>query len=499
MLWVKIIRNNDTLTCQYVSDKPNNSVSFTWNTGETTQTISYVLGASYYCAVSDTSDVVYGFYGYYEDLGIPFLCSYQWDTGETTQSITIDNDYDVHYCKATDSDGNAIYGYYDLFSTEQPELNVLTATYQWDTGETTQSITIDNDYNVHYCKATDSNGNVIYGYYDLYIDVPASEIVLPVTYKWSTGETTQAITTNSTNLTDVYYCTTTDILDRHAIGYCDLFSTEKPEIPLLTATYQWDTGETTQSITIDNDYDVHYCKATDSNGNVIYGYCDLMDDYVVSFDYLWSTNETSQSIDAGQGIYTVTVTNNFGISTDATITLQAPVIILASPISVEHGEYFTVNANVSDDGNIESYSWSAEDLYNCEKRILDVDTLNTNTLNTLNGIDVYQIHDTKYTLTVTDNDGFTTEKSVIVGMIEPIDYLHVKYNDTIEMIPLYSENKTNSLNIKLGQSNASNASNENNGQQLYMRIVSSDHPFASILNCKYKNSIMKLRKFPETL
>lgn len=197
----------------------------------------------------------------------------------------------------------------------------------------------------------------------------------PITYLWSTGETTSSISvpnasgTYSVTITDAVGCMSTHSVDllipQNFSIYIQEFNNcpgqtiildvewtqfEKP----LNVTYLWSTGETTEyievpgpgtySVTLTDpatgcsqvftktvDFlpgpmpvitgDSHLCAGESSTLSVLGG----------PFDgYLWDpTSETTPSIDiTAPGTYTVTVTNSFGCTASDEITVSAAMLIV---------------------------------------------------------------------------------------------------------------------------------------------------------------------------
>lgn len=154
---------------------------------------------------------------------------------------------------------------------------------------------------------------------------------------------------------------------------------------ILTATgattYSWSTGETTASITVEPTTNTTYtvtgvngvCSATDSvdvtvnplpsvsiSGALTYcvGATTTLD--AGSFvSYLWSNGETTQTISATAGSYTVTVTDSNGCSnTSAQVTvteLTLPTVAITGTLSFCAGGSTTLTASAG----LSSYLWSS--------------------------------------------------------------------------------------------------------------------------------------------
>ncbi|MCB9446949.1 MAG: PKD domain-containing protein [Flavobacteriales bacterium] len=91
--------------------------------------------------------------------------------------------------------------------------------------------------------------------------------------------------------------------------------------------------------------------------NVAYGYCDTTLDAGSGFiTYLWSTGETSQSIQAYQtGTYWVSATNDYGHTSRDSITVTFPAIQMPAQLQFCQGDSITWNPNLT--GNY-TFNWS---------------------------------------------------------------------------------------------------------------------------------------------
>lgn len=248
-------------------------------------------------------------------------------------------------------------------------------TFNWSSGETTQSIEIDAPGT--YCVTATSNGSgcVVDACYTVDDDCevfifPAHAIgtlfaqgtgIEPISYLWDTGDTTQAIP----GVDGVTYCVTATDAFGCEVDTCLLF--EAPDWDTLcysyiwpmtdsvtgdivltvehtqdgitfpsNISYLWSTGEITQSITVDNP-DTEYCvTTTDGSGCEAVScydfqnlFCEAFIDYDYAttftahgigfppFSYQWSTGEDSQSISVNPGEeYCVTVTDALNCSVE---------------------------------------------------------------------------------------------------------------------------------------------------------------------------------------
>jgi hypothetical protein len=293
----------------------------------------------------------------------------------------------------------------------------LTATaglssYLWSTGATTQSINVTaGSYTV---TGTDSNGCSATSSASTVVEYPLPTVsisgtlefcagqstVLTATaglssYLWSNGETTQAITVTSGGSysvtgTDSNGCSNNDSVSvtEHALPTVSISGTLSfcaGANTILTAsgasTYLWSTGETTASITVSTGgsysvtgTDANGCSALDSasvteyslpsvsiSGTLSYcaGASTTLDAGAGFASYSWSSGETTQTISATAGNYTVTVTDSNGCSnTSAQVTvteLALPTVAISGTLSYCAGSNTTLTATAG----LSSYLWSS--------------------------------------------------------------------------------------------------------------------------------------------
>lgn len=365
-----------------------NEVTFVWNTGDTTQTITvsqsgyYTVEVRYFdCVITKTIEIKIG--DLQVDLGDDIILpcdfvgdttltatvtgvplnevTYLWNTGETTESITVSNpgtySVDVFWNGCVASDSVTInYGFeVDLGDTEivcdgsdvtitanlitdpnAPPIDLNDVSFLWNTGETTQSITVSEsgiytvDVTYDGCVKTKSK-EVMIG--DLEVNL-GEDIVLcdgseetiltatvtgvpenEVTYLWSTGETTQSITVTgfSTYSVDVTWngCIVTDSIT--------VSQGEAPSIS-LGADFQKCSSET---VTLE----VNFIEPV--TGNLTYTW--LLDGVSIE------GSDSSLPI-TDFGVYTVIVDNE-GCIAEATVTVSAyisnPDCIISQGISPE--------------------------------------------------------------------------------------------------------------------------------------------------------------------
>ena len=340
-------------TIYYSSNSSASGQSYLWSNGDTTQTTSITQAGSYYAVVTssngcidttdtytasvfaapDTTVTPSGSLDFCSDDDVTLTAaagqSYLWSTGDTTQSITV-NQAGSYSAMITTSDGcsemTATYtttvfadadtsvtvsGSLDFCSYEDVTLTAAPGqSYLWSNGATTQSITV-NQAGSYYAVVTTSNG---------------------------CSDTTDTYTTSVFADPDI------NITTSGSLDFCSY------EDVVLTAasgqTYSWSTGETTQSITVDQAGSYHAiittsdgCVDTTSNfTTTIFADADISvttsgsldfcsyDDVTITAaagqSYVWSTGDTSQSITTNQvGSYSFTATTLNGcIDTSAVYT-----------------------------------------------------------------------------------------------------------------------------------------------------------------------------------
>ncbi len=228
-----------------------------------------------------------------------------------------------------------------------------------------------------------------------------------VTYEWSTSETTSGITVNAdgdyfVTVTDANGCTATDtatvtpgtsltvVLTDYE--FCD-GNTVVLDASNPGATYEWSNGETTQTIIVGSSdiYSVTVtaagCTGTASsevvvNPNPVDNLSDaeICDGDILTLDagnagdgFVWSTGETSQTIDVTlDNTYSVTVTNQFGCETvsEATVTVNALPVVALSDVTVCQGTPVVLDA-----GNAgATYTWFPNGETTQEINVIDSDT-----------------------------------------------------------------------------------------------------------------------------
>ncbi|MFB9052818.1 T9SS type A sorting domain-containing protein [Formosa undariae] len=281
------------------------------------------------------------------------------------------------------------------------------STYEWSTGEKTQSITVSPDQTTTYTvTGTDSSGHTDTDEVKIIVqDLPTIDAGEDVTiceeesvtlkaigsgdFEWSTGEKTNTITV-SPNKTTTYTVTTTNgicsnsdevtvtVSPRQTINAGSDVNIDKGESTKLSVTgegsFLWSTGETTSTITVSPDQTTIYSVTVTLNG------CDSQDDVKVTVNspqievianagdnqticegesvtltatggssYIWNTGETTASISVNPNsttTYSVDVSEeNVTASAEVTVTVNPmPQANAGSDKTIEQGESITLSA-----------------------------------------------------------------------------------------------------------------------------------------------------------
>ncbi|MDH7913950.1 T9SS type A sorting domain-containing protein [Winogradskyella sp. SYSU M77433] len=397
-----------------------------------------------------------------------------WNTGETTPEIQVSPVETTTYAVTVSddfgqSDGATVMVTVNSMPTAnagedqticQGETITLTASggdsYLWSTGETTASIEVSPEIETIYdvevisnsCSSTDSvsvfvNPSPIIITSEDVVIVDGTSTTLIASgvdnYEWSTGETTDSITVNPTETTTY---TVSSIGENGCIGYAEILVTVIPEvvadsgedvticngetISLVAtggSTYSWSTGEDQAEISVSPEETTTYTVTVTDD----YGYSDT--DSITVFvneapnlvvnnqvyvmignsttlvsnggdTYLWSTGETTASIEVSPNettTYTVTAISENGCETSADILVTVLDELMASAgddVSICEGESTTLNAS----GGV-SYAWD--------------------TGATTSQLTVSPLETTTYSVTVGDGYGNfdTDEVTVIVNTI----------------------------------------------------------------------------------
>jgi predicted transcriptional regulator len=340
---------------------------------------------------------------------------YVWDTGETTASITVSPvATTTYFVTVTDANGctddDSVTVTVNLLpiadaGADQTICNqdsaILNATggtlFEWNTGETTASITVNPTTTTTYSvTVSDANGcsaedNVVVNVNPLPVaDAGIDQTICNgfdatltasggISYQWSTGEVTAAITVAPTTTTN-YQVTVT------AVNGCTALDDVTVNVNTLP--------------TADAGPDQSICLGFAATFNATGG-----------VDYLWSTTETTPGITVVPIItttYSVTVTDASGCSsTDAvTVTVNPlPVADAGTDQTICNQDSATLTATGGS-----TYEWS--------------------TTETTATITVTPSTTTTYTVTVTDVNGCTDDTSVVVN-VNPLPVADAGTDQTI--------------------------------------------------------------------
>ncbi|WP_299781812.1 T9SS type A sorting domain-containing protein, partial [uncultured Formosa sp.] len=363
--------------------------------------------------------------------------SYKWSTGATTQNITVSPNQTTTYSVIVSEGDVSETAEVTVTVTALPIANAgvdktieegesvtLSASggssYKWNTGATTQSITVSPNQTTIYTVEVFNAGNCS-TIDDVKVIVNATEIIVTAgvstdqiicegesvtltasggsSYKWSTGATTQNITV-SPNQTTTYSVIVSEgdvsetaevtvTVTALPIANAGVDKTiEEGESVTLSASggssYKWNTGATTQNITVSPNQTTIYTVEVFNAGD-----CSTIDDVKVIVNateiivtayagedqiicegesvtlaasggssYKWSTGATTQNITVSPNqttIYNVVVSEG-----DVSETAEVTVTVTALPIAnagvdktIEEGEFVTLTATGGSD-----YIWS---------------------------------------------------------------------------------------------------------------------------------------------
>ncbi len=347
--------------------------TYSWDNGATTEDISSLVAGTYNVTVTDANGC------------------------EETESVTIIQPDEELTCSVALDMGVSVNGASDGAATVDPMGGTAPYTYAWDNGETTQQATGLNA-GLHTVTVTDANGcettcevtvpepdqlvcnitlesNVLCnGDSDGSATVNPMGGVMPYTYAWDNGETTQtAVALNAgvhtVTVTDAngaqtscevtisepaeLTCTTLVISNVTINGGMDGIAEVIPAGGTAPYTYLWDNGSTSDQPT-NLDAGVHVVTVTDANGcettcevtvtepDELTCSVDLVNDVtcnggndgsatanpvggVAPFTYAWDNGETTQTaVMLTAGLHTVIVTDTNGAQTSCEITITEP-------------------------------------------------------------------------------------------------------------------------------------------------------------------------------
>ncbi len=430
--------------------------SYLWSTGETTQSISVLPNETTTYNVTGTDSdgnestdnvtvtvnpipiaIAGGDLDICEDNSVGLSASggdsYEWSTGETSQNISVSPLVTTTYtvtvasngCSSSDNvivtvkprpainAGNDV----DIYLGESATLTAVSdGTFEWSTGETTESITVSPTENETYtvtatlngCTSTDTiTVTILNNQETVQADAGEDAIICEgenvtliasggANYLWSTGETTQSIEVSPSETTTYTVTVSNDTISdtddvmvnvnaKPTANAGDDQSVLHGQAITLSASggseYIWNTGETTQQISVNPTENTTYsveviengCSDNDSVAVNVNVEANIVDDTTVcqgssttlsasgGSNYIWSNGETSQSIDVSPSqttTYTVIVSN--GTSSDAaSVTVNVNLLPNANAgedVTIEAGQNITLSAS---GGN--TYLWSTGD------------------------------------------------------------------------------------------------------------------------------------------
>jgi len=365
--------------------------------------------------------------------------SYLWSNGETSNCITVSLP-GIYTVTVTDLEGCTSSCSIEILTAGQPICNItgkdnfcnnaenitLCATagatsYLWSTGAISQCITVNTvgTYTVTVTNAAGCTNSCsktlgLQPIPDCLITGDSSicelgqniQLCTPsgsASYLWSTGETTNCIIVNtpgtySVTITDVNgcfsFCNKTIVLD--SMPVCQItgpdficFVGQNIDIcvPAGNNTYLWNTGATTNCITV-NLPGTYSVSITNSNGCVsicstivelrIFQACQIIGNplicpeqttricaFPLGLNYLWNTGEITDCIDVSlAGTYTLTVTNTNGCTSVCSINIinaVPPICVITGNNEICEGESTLLCASP---GNAQ-YLWSTGQTSSC--------------------------------------------------------------------------------------------------------------------------------------
>ena len=447
-LTAQIASNSNTLcdgdtviyTATATSSTPT-TYQYVWSTGDSLNTISVTDGASYTVTVTDaygcsaTQTKQITLYPAAEAyiIGSTVLCNggsttltanggtyYSWNTGSAQRTITVTQPgtyiasvQTIYGCTASDTvvvttfanpviNGNTVFcsgGYTTLTATGGEN-------YLWSTGATTASINVNTEgtYSVTASTSNGCSGSASV----MVIQNQASDVTISgntvicsgigtsltvssgTDYLWSTGETTQSINVNnpgsySVTVTSNNGCSssasqTVSLMEQPIIsGNNHICSGQSTTLTTSgSGSYAWSNGASTSFITVNTpgtysvtitlpngcsssatiDVSVGTMPTPSVSGNTTI--CEGDNSTLIAnggVSYVWSNGSTNNSINVAQsGIYTVTVTNAEGCSasTNVTITVNPlPNVNITGNSSFCQGDNTTLTAT-----GASTYAWS---------------------------------------------------------------------------------------------------------------------------------------------
>lgn len=359
--------------------------------------------------------------------------TYLWSTDATTQNIEIDESGE-YFLTITDDNGCTDVASIEIEAFDPPdftidgidffclgnstELNVADdfESYQWSSGQTTQSVTI-NEPGIVSVTVTDNNNCTNEASIEVdELDLPSPAIVGEFAFcagldtdisvegnfesvEWNTGETTETITVStpgvfSVEVEDEFGCinsTDVQIIENPlpnptisgATTFCIGFSST------LDAgnyeSYLWSDGSEEQTLLVDTEGE--YCvTVVDANGCIgetcvfvnedeqlsftITGDRDFCEDESTTLDagnftsFEWSTGSSDRTITVNTpGTYTVTVSDSDGCTGESAVEIEEnplPVVEITGPSTFCTGQ----SATLSIDGDFNTIVWSSGGITN---------------------------------------------------------------------------------------------------------------------------------------
>ena len=417
----KVDLGNDTTFCNsvdYTLDASNTGATYKWSTNETTQSININSPATYSVIVeqngcSDQDEIVISeTFCACTPPAAPSIKGTGGDTIKICQSnnTTLLSDFVIGenllwYTTSTSNDGTA--------TSPIVNNNIIGFTEYWVTQTVNgcESERVPIWYNVNPLPTVNlGNDTTICAGPNHVLDAKN----IGATYKWNDNSTSQTLTVSTSGLysvevTDPYNCKAqneinivVDIMPSLNLGN-DTLICEGSSLILDVGTSDfdilWSTSEITQTILVAStgSYSVKVSSSANchnedtivvniqnnpivnlgSDAEICIGETHTLNAQNTGLDFLWNTNETSQTINiADQGNYSVTVTDAIGCigTDDFNLTVHdLPTVSLGNDTTICEGS--TIKLNVGEKNIAYSVEWtSPHSIFN--KQTIDVDSSN---------------------------------------------------------------------------------------------------------------------------
>jgi hypothetical protein len=287
------------------------------------------------------------------------LASYLWSTGQTTQTITVQNPA-LYSLTVTDANGCRIVDTKDVLNFS--------------------SVTLSSSSNSLTC------GNAGTGFVDLTVNGSTA----PYTYIWSTGATTEDINGLNTGNYEV------TVSDANACIYSDTYTVNGPTTLSFNAV---NTSSPSCGVLVDGLIDVSVAGG------------------VTPYSYLWSTGATTEDLNGvANGSYSVTVTDANGCQTNISTTMN---IVSTVQITVDNVQDEAVQLGGAIDVSVSGGQAPYYFLWNTGLTSASISGLVAGT----------------YTVTVTDINGCSSVQTVVVDYAIPSLVENIEVVESLNIFP----------------------------------------------------------------